>query len=892
MADGNGNGHSDVDLRALSLAEAGQQSAMGKSEGATPDLTEYGDTGFGYWGWVSPGTERRIREIETLPQLRGMNAYKVYDQMRLGDPKIWGLLSAVDLPLLAADWRIDSADSKNDLCNERADFVKSVLFERPCYSWRSTLQEILLFRPLGYSAFEIIWRVDDDGKDVIDRLAYRPPNTIWWIWGADGRISHVEQIIFGHWLTIDGDKLCWFTNMREGENWRGRPALRPLYKPWYAKVKLELQLLILTEKMGGVPTFKIGSSVNTRVQAELQEAGRNWAIAERMFLMYPEDVEFALVSTQVKASDVIKEIEYYDLQMSNTLIAQVLDLGKTATGSRALGETLGDMFQLSCEAAANQIEDEFNRPEGLIWQICHYNFKDGDDPDLMPKLRSGKIGKVDPLVFGQGLNNLAQAGLSFNDQVTMNYVRQILGMPQLDSDDLADLEPPSGLVGPDGLPITAPAGPAQGGTLPVIPGLPSTPGGATAGQLQQQSDAEAMKQQNAAALQAGISPETQPDAKANVPLPTETEQTNGALQPKAIKNAKQAAAAKPQRQTVNPVVTTGAVNPAAASPSPQPEGQKKVQPNQRQKPVRGSLYSEAEIKVRLAEGKTWRDPHGIELFVDLAEIKDGFDTAGESVRSATAETRAAMTNEIARRATGAATPAAIASAPPPMLGRLSNDVRGVLAAAYQRGRQQVADELSRQKAGQPVVSELLKSREGKRRTTSEALRAFAESGVRGPGMTPPTPPPSSAQHIQQQADLAAQRIAGAAQGKAAERVLAHGVTPPGGDDALGEAIDNAGEYAALRTAGSVQRVLQLGRADQAKDMRGSIANAIYSAILDSNTCDVCESRDGDESTDIDEAAGWTPNPDCEGAAYDRECRCLTLFEYDQGEGSGSDEGES
>ena len=278
--------------------------------------------------------------------------------------------------------------------------------------------------------------------------------------------------------------------------------------------------------------------------------------------------------------------------------------------------------------------------------------------------------------------------------------------------------------------------------------------------------------------------------------------------------------------------------------------------------------------------------------VELAGGPDALTLPDETGEATVAETRAAMTNEIARRATGAATPAAIASAPPPMLGRLSNDVRGVLAAAYQRGRQQVADELSRQKAGQPVVSELLKSREGKRRTTSEALRAFAESGVRGPGMTPPTPPPSSAQHIQQQADLAAQRIAGAAQGKAAERVLAHGVTPPGGDDALGEAIDNAGEYAALRTAGSVQRVLQLGRADQAKDMRGSIANAIYSAILDSNTCDVCESRDGDESTDIDEAAGWTPNPDCEGAAYDRECRCLTLFEYDQGEGSGSDEGES
>lgn len=886
-----GNGHADVDLTALTLAEAGAQSLMDGGNGG-PNLKELGDTGMGYWGWVSPGTERRIREIEYLPELRGMNAYKVFDQMRLSDPKIWGLLSAVDLPLLAADWRVDSADPKNQLCNKRADFVKNILFERPCYSWRSLLEEILLFRPLGYSAFEIIWKVED-GIDCIDRLAYRPPNTIWWIWGADGRISHVEQIIFGHWLTIDGDKLVWFTNKREGENWRGRPALRPLYKPWYAKSKLEIQLLILTEKMGGVPSFKVGKSVNPKVLADLQAVGRNWSIKERMYVQYPDDVEFALLTSQVRAMDVIKEIEYYDLQMSNTLIAQVLDLGKTATGSRALGETLGDMFELSCEAAANQIEDEFNRPEGLVWQICDYNFKDGTDPGLMPKLHSGKIGKVDPLVFGQGLNNLAQAGLSFDDQVTANYVRQILGMPQLDTDDLADLEP-SGLVDVNGNPIpptTAPAGPAQGGTLPAIAGLPATAGG----QLQHQSNAEAMAAQNAAALQAGISPETQTDAKANVPLPTETEQTSGALNPSAIKNAKQAQAASSaaQRQTVNPQPTSGAINPAAALPSALAPGTTKVQPKTKNKPTRGSVLAERKaVKARLAEGKTWREPRGVELYCDLAELKDGFDSAKEAVSSGTAETRAAMAAELVRRAKATTAPASFAAQQPPMIGKLSSDIKAVLVQAYQRGRQQVADELSRQKKGQPVVAEAIASREGKRITAADAMRRLAVGKEPGPlGMPAPTPPPASADHISQQADIAARQIAGAAQGAAAERALAHGVTPPTDSGALADAVNSAGDYAALRTAGAVQRVMNLGRSDQARDMRPLIRDAIYSALLDSNTCSVCEARDGDETTDIDEAAGWTPNPDCEGAEYGNECRCLTLYEYDQGEGSGSDEGD-
>jgi len=53
---------------------------------------------------------------------------------------------------------------------------------------------------------------------------------------------------------------------------------------------------------------------------------------------------------------------------------------------------------------------------------------------------------------------------------------------------------------------------------------------------------------------------------------------------------------------------------------------------------------------------------------------------------------------------------------------------------------------------------------------------------------------------------------------------------------------------------------------------------VYSALLDGATCAACEPMDGEVTTDLTLAEGWTPNPDCEGG--DR-CRCLTVYEMRQ-----------
>ncbi len=63
----------------------------------------------------------------------------------------------------------------------------------------------------------------------------------------------------------------------------------------------------------------------------------------------------------------------------------------------------------------------------------------------------------------------------------------------------------------------------------------------------------------------------------------------------------------------------------------------------------------------------------------------------------------------------------------------------------------------------------------------------------------------------------------------------------------------------------------------AAGQRHTIANAIYSALADDDTCEHCRALDGRETTDVAVAATWAPNPHCGNPAG---CRCLVFFEHE------------
>ena len=61
----------------------------------------------------------------------------------------------------------------------------------------------------------------------------------------------IQRPVTGGTYEIPGEKLIWFCYGKEGDDFRGRPMLRPMYKPWKLKQELEVELAVLIRKLGG-----------------------------------------------------------------------------------------------------------------------------------------------------------------------------------------------------------------------------------------------------------------------------------------------------------------------------------------------------------------------------------------------------------------------------------------------------------------------------------------------------------------------------------------------------------------------------------------------------------------------------------------------------------------
>lgn len=700
-----------------------------------PNTSEIGDSSVSYTRGA--GKARQLLDTEYLFDLRGTNAYRTFDKMRFSDPKVAGLRFAQNLPLLRAAVTIEPFDAEDADAVAKAELVQRLLVDD--FPWRAFVADTSLAMDYGFAAFEIVWRMEDG--EARCRLAYRPSSSIAAsdIFIADGKIDHVIQRPQGGGaLEIPGDRLLWFAHCKEGDDFRGRSILRPMYKPWKLKQEIEVQLAVLIGKMGGVPVFTTHTELDDETQAMLEEAGESFGIAAGAYLLKNDDIDAELMASNAKVGEVLEAIKYWDTQLTSVAQAQVLDLGVGQVGSRALGTTMLDMFSDSIQAQASYREDVLNAKGGLIHQLISYNFPRDDN---LPSLRFGNVQRTDIQAMARAFLALSQAGMNFGEE-TWDWVRAELNLPESEDTQVAL---PGDVTPPAPQPVASPASPASGDNAP-------PDGGAQASEEPHSHDAG----------------------------------------------------------------------------------------------------------LQLAER---RPPRGVELYLDLTEITAQFDTAKTAVAEATKATREKLAAELAKRARTAQAKgklAEFAAGAPPMVDRLSAQIAKVLSDFYKAGRTQVAAELKRQKQGKPW--------------TAESIRASEVELAEGPS-------PEGLAALKQQAEAMARAIAAAIQAAAAMQAARIDAGTPIPPDVMAALVAREGDAAALRFVASASDVMSMGRADEAKAQAQDVEDAVYSALLDGAVCGVCGPMDGETTTDLDEAAGWAPNPGCEGGA---RCRCLVVYEMRQG----------
>jgi transcriptional regulator NrdR family protein len=372
-------------------------------------------------------------------QLSGRVAMRVYDEMARSDATVKQALLACTLPVRRANWYVEPA-SQDEKDLEIADFIKHALFEYQEITWDDILRQALLSFQYGVFLFEKVFDFKEvEGKEKIiwKKFAPRLPRSILQWQMGDGNAGIRQLLYTGPTVDIPMNKLIIFVHEKEGDNWWGISGLRSAYKHWYMKTQLEKIDAIAHERQGmGIPFIKMQDGYSDADQQQAVKILKNLRASENGYLIEPANitVDFKDMKAQ-NTKDAEAPIKYHNRQILVAVLAQFLELGNTSSGSRATSTDHSDLFLKSLESMANNIAGTFNKC--AIKELVDLNY---DGVIEYPTLKYNGVAKEDINTLSTALQRLGQAGMIKPNDRDEQYLREMLGFPEMDQDDDGEID--------------------------------------------------------------------------------------------------------------------------------------------------------------------------------------------------------------------------------------------------------------------------------------------------------------------------------------------------------------------------------------------------------------------------------------------------------------------
>jgi len=386
-----------------------------------------------------------IDPLERSYELKFPHSIAVYDRMRSEDGHVGSVMSALTLPVIKADWQIDSSG-----VDERvARFVRSELGlpapgeaqarrRRQGISWRVHVEQACHQLWAGFMPFEQVYGIgpanaDQEGfdGDVIHlrKLAPRLPRTITRIaTEADGGLKAIYQQLNDHTgggrreIEIGVERLVFYSHKMEGADWSGRSILRQAYKHWLIKdVLLRLDAQAAERNSMGVPTMEYDPAEPGQ-QETARQVVTNLRAGHSAGAHYPAGMNLKIQGVQGQTVDLIPRIKYNDQEISRSALAMFMDLGHDR-GSQSLGETFHGVFMDAVQSFADSIAEVAT--EHIIRDLVELNFGP-DEP--YPTLTPGDL-KASEGINSESLTRLVTAGVVRADDDLEAYIRTQNGLP-------------------------------------------------------------------------------------------------------------------------------------------------------------------------------------------------------------------------------------------------------------------------------------------------------------------------------------------------------------------------------------------------------------------------------------------------------------------------------
>jgi hypothetical protein len=430
----------------------------------TPDrfkLGEMGNLGVRIFDGIS---QEEMKKELTYP-----HAVKTFKEMSYHST----IASALVLyEVLISQARYKVVEPENATPEEKAQTV----FIRECLndmegSFSDFIRDSISAQIYGFSVTEKVYRRRvpstgskySDGKIGVKKLAHRSQDTIEkFLFDESGNeIIGVRQnlsLVQNHYGRFDAKENVQvniprskFIHTRIGRH-RGDPfGKSPLTQVYFAYKYLttveDLEATALAKDLVGVPLLKIPANylapdadpAKKQIAEYFKNMIRNLQAGSQAGIILPSDAseetklplfDFELVSADgKKLIDTEKLKTYYTNQILTTLLADVLLLGTSSTGSYALGSLKNNMVGAMCKYLINNILEEVNRD--LIKQLYELN---GFDPARACRIDADNIEDDDLEGLSKAFQRVASTGLIEIDRAILNKVREMLGVDALPED--------------------------------------------------------------------------------------------------------------------------------------------------------------------------------------------------------------------------------------------------------------------------------------------------------------------------------------------------------------------------------------------------------------------------------------------------------------------------
>lgn len=389
---------------------------------------------------------------EFLPELRWPYAGKIYQEMADNDPVIGAILYLAEMRIRGTSWSVEPA-STSEADVEAAKFLESCMHDMDM-SWANTISEILSMLTYGFSFHEIVYKVRrgpneassrykskySDGRIGWRRLPVRAQTSLHeWTFNNEGDVTAFVQMAEPDFkiVSIPMSKGLLFRTRSSRDNPEGKSLLRNAYRPWFFKKHFEeIEGIGIERDLAGFPVLKAPQDLDLwneddermvalRTRAEELVASVRRDSEEGILLPFGWDLAL-LSSGSSRQINIGETIDRYDNRIAITMLSDIILIGNNKAGSFALADTKQSMLAAALQAQLQNIADVFNNK--AVPDLFSYNTF--NDITAFPKIVPGQI--QTPSLKELALV-LRAMGLSIaGDMKLQNYLRHILGMPDLD----------------------------------------------------------------------------------------------------------------------------------------------------------------------------------------------------------------------------------------------------------------------------------------------------------------------------------------------------------------------------------------------------------------------------------------------------------------------------